>query len=367
MKYISVFVLLMLVSANNSIAQITFTSDELIASFSPQNNQTNFVPASLDGLQTLIDKSGPLQTWDFTGTSWKTDSSMNLSTSTFFQYPGSAPLADDPDFTGSTHVMKYVSSVPGDPITYEFLKIDPSGFWILGESQDSFSVQSKILSFNKPFHELKLPLTYQTSWIDSSAIIMRNLPQVTNYIERIDAVIDGFGTLILPGSTSDCLRLKMKVTLSLNFSGVNFHFLEYEFLWITSNGVSAVIDADSNQQVTSTSSPNNPSPKPTSFRSPTTNSVSYNSHSSSELSDIYLSQNPAQSETRLYFTAKSNENVKISLMDALGSGTHMLQNGTVSSGRNCFSIDLSKYSAGCYFIRTDIDGMTLTRKLIIAK
>jgi 3-dehydroquinate synthetase len=137
MKYTSILCLLLSIFVNSSKAQIVFTSDELITSFMQQNSQSNFVPASLDGLQALIDKSGPSQTWDFTAITWEKDTTANTSTSTLLQYPGGAALADDTDFIGSTHVMKGVSSVPNNPISYAFLKIDPLGYWILdigGES-----------------------------------------------------------------------------------------------------------------------------------------------------------------------------------------------------------------------------------------
>src|SRR5438876_538894 len=148
MKYTSLFCLVFFVLVRICSAQIIFTSDELIASFSQQSSQSNFIPASLDGLQALIDKSGSAQTWDFTGIQWQKDPNGNNSTLTLLDYPGGAALANDPDFDSSTHVIKEVSAVPGDPITYEFLKIDANGFWVLGETQDSASVGSKILSFN---------------------------------------------------------------------------------------------------------------------------------------------------------------------------------------------------------------------------
>src|SRR5207244_7676963 len=145
MKYIFLLCLLA-ASASLSNAQIIFTSDELIASFSQQSSQSNFIPASLDGLQVLIDKSGALQTWDFTGIQWKADTTANTSTSTFLSYPGGAALADDTDFAQSSHVMKVVSSLPSDPVIYEFMKINQAGFWILGESKDSLAAKTKILS-----------------------------------------------------------------------------------------------------------------------------------------------------------------------------------------------------------------------------
>jgi hypothetical protein len=228
-------------------------------------------------------------------------------------------------------------------------------------------VTSKIFSFDPPFEELKFPLSYQDSWNVTSNVKGFGLAPGSTITEKIDAIVDGYGTVILPGSTSNCLRLKLKITATVNFSGLTFESSEYSFLWITSNGVSAVIDADSNQMATSTSSASNPSPQPTSFRSQGTSSVSNNSLSSDGLSDIYLSQNPTSSEMKLSFSMKSSGNVQISLMDVLGREVHILQNGRASAGQNIIPIDLSKFSAGSYFVRVTAEGMALTRKLIITK
>lgn len=368
MKYTFIFCLFLVVSVRISSAQIIFTSDELIASFGRQSSQTNFIPAGLDGLQSLIDLSGASQTWDFTGIQWMKDTTAITSTSTFLQYPGGAAMAEDSDFTHSTHVMKGVSSVPGDPITYDFFKIDQNGFWILGESQDNSGVKLKTFSFTPPFQELKFPLTYRDSWRVTSNIYSSQLPPGTPFTEKIEAVVDGYGTLLLPGTTSDCLRLKYRLTVATNFLGLNYESTQYTFLWITSNGVSAVIDADSSGKVSSTSSPQSPAgQQPTSYHAQGTSSVGTNFLSSDGLYDIKLSQNPSRSETKLFFTMKSSGSVLVSLMDALGREVHILRSGHAEAGQNIIPIDPRTLSAGTYFIRINAGGITAMRKLIITK
>lgn len=307
-------------------------------------------------------------TWDFGGRVWTPVSSSSGGTTTLLTYPGDAALASDADFTTSTHVLKTVNDNPADGIIYQFLKLDQTGFWIVGMSQDSSGVQSKILAYSPPLQQFKFPFTYGTSWSGTSDIhIPSSFPGMV-ITQSVDAVVDGYGTLMTPTSahqkggvilaSNDVLRLRTKNTTSVSFGAFSNVSVTYDFNWYTKTGYSANIGADTLQV-----------PQSVYYSTPGgSTSVADKFSSAEELLNLRLSANPvSNSETKIYYTLKTSGNTEVSVMDVMGRQVNMLYKGHAEQGQNLIPIDASKLSAGTYFIRVNAEGLTATRKLIITK
>jgi hypothetical protein len=374
MKYFfTVLVLLTLsVTAN---AQISFTADEYFAFFNQSSvTGTSYSSTDLTGLDALIAKSGASQSWDF-GNRVYTQDPPAAATQTLLTYPGGAALASDPDFASSTHVLKTVPNDPTQPTIYIFIKYDQTGYWWLGSSEDSLGVATKVFGYAPPQQQLKFPLTFGTSWQSTSNVHSPLFPEGsgTTYAIAYEGSVDAYGTLITPTSahkqenspmaSSDALRLKSKQTTTLTFQipmvGTFITTsVTYNFQFLTKNGHSADIGADTNVKPTSVS-----------YSAPNGGSAVYDNYPSAEnLLNLYFSANPASnSETKLSFTTKQSGNVAVSVMDALGKEVRMLHNGPAQAGQNIIAIDPTKFAAGTYFIRVNVNGLAATRKLIITK
>lgn len=369
MKYF-VTLLLLVLFANSSSAQLTFTGDEMLASLgSPAGNQVSYNDSTqLSGLTPLITKTGASQTWDFSNQPWVLSTPTVTGTSTTLVYPGGAPFANDPDFTASTHVIKTVYSDPKLATNYKFFKLDQTGIWLLGVSQDSFGIKSKLFSYTPPYQEYKFPMTYQTTWQSTSNFNIPNLPPGYTTTISDDDIVDAYGTLITPyaahkknGATplasNECLRVKNKITSATSFMGFKTSTSTYTYSWITKNNHTAVIVADQNQI-----------PKSATY------AISQGSTSVEGLNvgdnplNVRISANPISNrETKLSYTIKNGSNAQVTLMDQLGREVHMLQNGPAQSGENIIPLDPTTLASGTYFIRIKADGFTAIRKLIITK
>jgi hypothetical protein len=338
-------------------AQITITYEEFLASFALSGTQSTFSSEDLSGLSALIALDGAAKTWDFTNRVWVKETSTDTVTTSFLPYPSGAALAEDADFLASSHVFKVVSSNPLQPIVYEFVKIDPTGLWILGYSQDSMGVKKKVFAYNPPLQSMKFPLTYQTTWQSTSEFHAEGFPAEATITEKAEAVCDAYGTLILPGTTNEALRVKTKFTQTFSYLGFDFVSATHSFQWFTKSGASAIIAADTNQVPTGVS-----------YAVPGSTGRVETGTYVDELLNIHISANPvSNTETTISYTMPATGNVEASLMDGLGREVRMLQNGKVSEGAHAFTLNPSDLSAGTYFLRINTGGYASTRKLIISK
>lgn len=347
MKY-SIAAILILLSIRSAPAQITLTSDDFIAySFGVPSMQAITFTTNDTGLQTLETINGSDQTWNFSGRKY-TVQGFGSSTVSLVPYPGGAPFANDADFASATHVYEITSSDPTQTSIYTFVRIDPTGLWVLGSSQDSMGVLSKQTVANPPYQFYKFPMTYGTSWSYSTVIWNANFTPDT---ESANFIVDGWGTLITPPSNSNpTLRLNENVTIN--------GFSSYTYYWFTKSFYSAQLDAESDL-----------TPEDAQYSEPTGNGVNTNQGlmSGSNL-NMLLSQNPmSNANSELFYTLKSASTVCIELMDALGRSVQMLQNARAHAGQNIIPIDASSLTNGSYFVRVTSPEGSAMQKFVVEK
>jgi len=263
------------------------------------------------------------------------------------------PYAEDPDFAQATHVLK---SVSGTTIDYQFIKVNETGYWIVGESQDKDGSTSKVVAFTPPLQQLMFPLSFGTQWKSNTTITAPDITTDEDITDTVEAIVDGDGTLITPGSQRhDAVRVKTKLTTTVSYAGTGFSSTTYSFQWYTKDGYGANAGTDKDLRIQNVS-----------YAAPSSSTVR-NKFEEEPLS-LHLSANPVlNSETNLFFTLKNEGVTQVRLMDNLGRDVRVLQHGKLPAGQNSLPIDVRTLSSGIYFIRIAGDGITATRKLVISK
>jgi hypothetical protein len=358
MKHIAIVLFLVLLSGSTK-AQITITSGDFLSTYGQLNNHTSYSADTTVGLQALADLSGPAQTWNFTNLRWTQNVTFG-ETTTLLTYPGGAALADDPDFMAATNVIRSVSSDSIQDTVFEFVKLNSTGLWDLGTSEDKAGTVSKIIGYTPGWQLFQFPMTYGMSWQASTWADAPGFPAGTIYSISDTVVVDGYGTLITPpGQSNDALRVKKKETTAVTYSlsGLSEKTSAYSFNWYTKSGYSATINASATQNATDAT-----------YSVPANSSVPLIRSSMDDAFNLYLSQNPASNtETNLFYTLKNGGPVQVSMMDILGHNVHILQNGVALSGENVIPIDPRTLTGGTYFIRVVGEGMTAMSKLVIVR
>jgi hypothetical protein len=360
MKYF-VTALVLLFSVTTAFSQITLTYDQYLEGFANSKTGDSYTSTDTSGLRTIINTSGPNQSWDLGGRVYSKLQSDG--TITVFTYPGNAPLASDPDLTSSTHVQKYVPSDPTQPTIYSFFKIDQTGEYQTGTVQDSMGTVTKIFGYSPAEQLFKFPLTYQTSWTSSSDLHVNiGIPGVTAS-QKLDAVVDAFGSLILPTaivgknpvtSTTQTLRLKRTLTQTISFGGFGgYSSTTNTFEWLSTSN-SAAITADSALN-----------PIDITY----TNTAATGSVSSSEIDNpltIRIGSNPVNTTTSLFVNIPTVGETSISFSDALGKNIIQVFNGFASTGSMTLPLNVNQLSNGTYFLRVQSSGYSAMRKVIVS-
>jgi hypothetical protein len=322
-------------------AQITITSDQYFQAFSQAGSVVNYYDSGSTNLQPLVTQTGPSQTWTFQGLSFALDTTGDNNNGSIVPYPGGAALADS--FSTATHVL--ISS-SGGVTSYYFIEINSSGYYDLGLSQVSGGVSSVVLKYTPPLEAFAFPLTSQTSWTSTSSVNYGGFLET----QEMDGLVDGWGSLELPGSPSTpVLRLRTKLTTSnLLYNSVN-----YTYQWISLSSYSATIDADSSQNATDAS-----------YSVPGSPNIVLNNQANSQFS-IAIASNPVGSPTSVSFTLPDESQVRISLMDALGRESQVLMNGMAHAGVDTLPLDPANLMNGTYFLRMESDGNSTMQKVIV--
>jgi len=240
MKYLATALLLSFIVSSSS-AQLTFTKSDYLSYMGGSNTETTYQSSDVTGLSTLIAKTGSGQTWDFSGRTY--DAGTVGSNGTLLTYPGGAAMANDPDFITATHVIKTVGS---GVTNYMFIRVTDAGSWMLGFSQDSMGVQSKVLSYSPGVQQLAFPLTMGTSWQSTSNINSPDIPPGGSFTESGATVVDGEGTLTVPGGGAyQALRVRSQTINSISFPPF-FSKVDttYSYQWYTKEGYTATITAN---------------------------------------------------------------------------------------------------------------------------
>ena len=81
-------------------------------------------------------------------------------------------------------------------------------------------------------------------------------------------------------------------------------------------------------------------------------------------SDVLLVPNPAALQTTIQFTSLESSEVHLRVYDLLGQLTYV-DKLKINSGFNNLSLDVSEFIGGVYFVQLEIEGGTVSRKLVV--
>ncbi len=330
-------------------------------------------------LQALIDKSGPSQTWDFTGLNFLAPVTSSIP---YLPYENSLPGADV--FTEANHAVLLGAYIYGSLIQ------DDGNYYYGLAAGDS------TLVLPEPFPWLKFPLTYETSWQWPSSpstdleVIARFLTAITgdstaiktyeqyrdqlqNASVQIFWTVDGYGTLITPAGSRETLRLKRTVRVSgvTGFSQPLDIFISYMWLsedWLQANPAS-IIQAEIG---TTLSVSGGFPPVFTQVPSGAYYSVSTLRPVAGEpLPDAPMVvlrgpyPNPVREHAMLTLTLPSPQPVSVRVYNLLGQEVARPFDGLLPSGTHPVSIDAHTWPAGLYLLRIEAGTQHWTRRLVV--
>jgi len=205
------------------------------------------------------------------------------------------------------------------------------------------------------------PLNYNNNSVSYSEFLA-SIPTVGDYgqfQERIDTV-DGWGSLITPFGTFNCLRVKsiLNITDTLYTSqfGTGFSFprpqqIEYKWLAVGS-GVPVL-------KITTTAGGSQ---------------IEYQDNLMVGINDNVLPiyqlkvfPNPAKESIVIDFQSLKKEQITINLKDINGKLIKEVYSGDIEKGNNHILLSLTEFSNGLYFLDMNFSDYTITKKLIIAR
>ena len=230
MKRRYLFLLLVWSYASTASAQFTLTADDLRALFGETLTSQSFFAENPDGVQALIAKDGANQTWDFTIFTYN---SAGSGTVRYISPPAGTPGASDPEYTQANYVAAVEEP---DSSYYTFFRIEDQAHFDLGFVYDDAQGQRFRAYYSEPFQSLAFPLTFGTTWADQGNYTTET-PGVGTFTAQTaqSGTVDGYGTLITPAGTFECLR----VVLQRDVTAAGITTTTFLYSWITREGVTA--------------------------------------------------------------------------------------------------------------------------------
>ncbi|WP_397547656.1 T9SS type A sorting domain-containing protein [Rhodothermus marinus] len=331
-------------------------------------------------LQALIDKSGPSQTWNFTGLNFKAPVTSSVP---YLPYESSLLGADV--FTEADHAVLLGAYIYGS-----LLQDDGNYYYGLAVDDDS------TLVLPEPFPWLKFPLTYETSWQWPSSpatdleVVARFLTAITgdstaiktyeqyrdllqNATVQIFWTVDGYGTLVTPEGSRETLRLKRTVRVSgvTGFSQPLDIFISY--MWLSEDWLQASPTEIIQAEIGTTLSVSGGFPPViTQVPSGAYYSVSTLQPVAGEpLPDaptVVLRgpyPNPIRAQATLTLTLPSPQSVSVRIYNLLGQEVARPLDGMLPSGMHSVSINAHTWPAGLYLLRIEAGPRHWTRRLVV--
>ena len=85
----------------------------------------------------------------------------------------------------------------------------------------------------------------------------------------------------------------------------------------------------------------------------------------SSVQNIQVIPNPTSGKTKVNFALNDDNNIQVSLVDALGKTVKLFTKQDFTSGFNSFTFDVSDMSTGVYFIKFNGDNFATTQKFVV--
>lgn len=239
--------------------------------------------------------------------------------------------------------------------TYYYGDTDGQGFY--GAMSSSGGTTAGV-NYTDPQDLIQYPMTYNNSFSDSFSGTVGASGSSFNRSGTATVAADGHGTLITPAGTfTNVLRLKTNMTYSDQVAGQTIvAYTEERYTWydassayplltytiLTANGATSAfvnyLDASA---------------------------VSIEEVVINTTADLSIKPNPATDFANLNFELLKSADVQVTVFNLIGQEKIVIPNRNFNKGKNQIDINLDQLSSGTYFVRLDIDGNVVTRKLVV--
>lgn len=210
MKYFSFFTAIFL--SINSIAQINISQNDM-----PVANQ-NYEVYTAISIGEDFAQTGNNHIWDYSNLQYLTESGQNYLPMDSFSILVSAVFNFPFDPNGADYGLR-VFEIPIElpvaiPDMFEFYANKSNGFKMLGYALEFGGVPIPV-KYDQPDVIYQMPLSSTSSWSGNSSMEL-DVPGLLYYGSNIDRIslVDGWGTLYLPGDTFEVLRVKSTIVRS---------------------------------------------------------------------------------------------------------------------------------------------------------
>ena len=341
--------ILIAVISFTSFAQITITGNDVLNIFAVGNSTT----IHQDTLQSMVDIGSPGggNNWDFTGLQ------TNLTVDIESVDPTSTPYSSD--FSGADfciYSMGYSQGFQADIWTYSAVNgfVDNIGSATTVSALPGFVTTIQ----NDPDrHTFVNPSTYNSQWMQTfTQSIYLNGSLITSSSVSLNAMIDAYGTMTLPGGTSySALRIREETTIS----GI----ISVGYTFVTTSGAQVNIEANGSN--------------PPNSGTITANSTSYNSALITSVeqisglpSNFSLSQNypnPFNPSTKIEYSIPEATFVQLKIYDILGNEVATLVDEEQSAGSYRADFSGTGLSSGMYIAKLQAGDYIKTIKMTLMK
>jgi hypothetical protein len=315
---------------------------------------TGFEAVDPSAAAALAAQTGPNQTWDFSNLAFEADETITLRfTDELAGLPNAAlfptanvatiaTLDDDSGANADTSLYDYQTLTDTELVSH--------GLVLVGRDAGTLEVDTFTTRFDPPDIDLVWPLTFGTTWRDSSMIIADDIGGITSVGEH---EVDGWGTLVTPAGTSEVLRITSREVESIPevFSDTSYVI---RFIAVTGATAEILLDAD-RQPVAVTYEVFEPIDTAA-------------EDTPAERGGLRLDlpyPHPVTDRATVRFTVAGTQPARVSVFDLLGREVAVLFDGRVVAGTPIdLVLDASPLPAGVYIVRLTTPTASMARPIL---
>lgn len=358
----SLFVLAFLAAAPVR-AQITLTAADLQAQLKGRFATTSYFATNRQSLATVAADKGANRTWDLRAAAFALDTVL-----TFQVVSAPVPGSGDPFFATANQIVRSEGVIDGKPYTtYSFGRLSSDQYVTLGgvtigDFDDTTPGDETMTSkFTPNAVAMKLPLTMGTSWTSEYQILTEPaLPLPVTVVYKEESVVEGWGTLVLPGLSKPALMIRERTTTTSTFMGNTIVSVMESVQFTTKDGVSAGIYLDEQGNVTGAD-------YSVTSAQPSTGVDGPDGGLPETIALGANFPNPFNPQTTIPFELRQGGHARLEVFDLVGRRVATLVDGMLPAGAHTALFEASGLPTGAYLYRLTAEGTTQQRILTLLK
>ncbi len=330
LRILSIFIVSLYITVNYSYGQITITSDDFPTDIGTLwTNYQGWSAINFDVMST-----GPDHTWDFS----QADTLPGMFLTEEVIDPNISPILN------TNLLMMTAYEFPPGFVNYikKHCNISTSSLLFMAfELYNNYSTDSTIISTAPGIEFFKFPMTYQTAWEGTYLQETINNGVVNDTITvHYDMVVDGWGQIITPYNTFDCIRL-FTIWSHWNDTIQNWYDFDTTFTWL-SNEIPLVFQMDEYET------------DPVSgqvfgqFKIFQSSNVGIDDQLISDDEELFITPNPVINNAMIHYFVPKDGPGQLSIYDIQGRKIETLFNKDLSTGRYELEYSTEGLSNGIY-------------------